>query len=69
MGLNKSRCVIIEDSHIGVEAVGASGIPCLVTKSSYTAEKDFTGSKLIVDELGEDVATGVTIGTLTSLLD
>lgn len=69
MGLDKSRCVIIEDSHIGVGAAVAAGISCLVTKSSYTADEDFTGSKKIVDELGDDAASGVTLETLSSLLD
>ncbi|KAL7517869.1 hypothetical protein ACHAWX_002746 [Stephanocyclus meneghinianus] len=69
MGLDKSRCVIIEDSHIGVGAAVAAGISCLVTKSSYTADEDFTGSKKIVDELGDDAASGVTLDTLTLLLD
>ncbi|ACI64767.1 possibly a phosphatase from the CbbY protein family [Thalassiosira pseudonana CCMP1335] len=69
MGLDKSGCVIIEDSHIGVGAAVASGISCLVTKSSYTAGEDFTGAKKIVEELGDDAATGVTLDTLASLLD
>ena len=69
MGLDKSRCVIIEDSHIGVGAAVAAGISCLVTKSSYTAGEDFTGAKMIVDELGDDGANGVTLETLTSLLE
>ncbi|KAL7539837.1 hypothetical protein ACHAWF_006517 [Thalassiosira exigua] len=68
MGLDKDRCVIIEDSHIGVGAAVAAGISCLVTKSSYTADEDFTGAKVIVEELGDDAATGVTLRTLTSLL-
>jgi len=69
MGLDKNHCVIIEDSHIGVGAAVAAGISCLVTKSSYTAGEDFTGAKLIVDELGDDAASGVTLDTLISLLE
>jgi len=69
MKLDKSKCVIIEDSHIGVGAAVAAGISCLVTKSSYTAMEDFTGAKMIVEELGEDASTGITVATLTSLLE
>ena len=65
MGLDKERCVIIEDSQIGVGAAVAAGISCLVTKSSYTWGEDFTGAKMIVEELDSD---GVTLETLTSLL-
>jgi HAD superfamily hydrolase (TIGR01509 family) len=68
MGLDKSRCVIIEDSHIGLGAAKAAGIKCLVTKSSYTHDEDFTGADMVVDELGDDPSTGVTLETLSSLL-
>lgn len=68
MGLDKNRCVIIEDSHIGVGAAVAAGIPCLVTKSSYTRDEDFTGAEMIVEELGDDGRSGVTLDTLSSLL-
>jgi len=68
MGLDKDRCVIVEDSHIGVGAAVAAGIACLVTKSSYTAWEDFTGAKMIVDELGDGADTRVTLETLSSLL-
>jgi HAD superfamily hydrolase (TIGR01509 family) len=68
MGLDKSKCVIVEDSHIGLGAAMAAGISCIVTKSSYTAGEDFTGADMIVEELGDDPSTGVTLETLESLL-
>ena len=68
MGLDKSRCVIVEDSGIGLGAAMAAGISCIVTKSSYTANEDFSGANMIVDELGDDPSTGVTLETLRSLL-
>ncbi|GAX11404.1 hypothetical protein FisN_22Lh077 [Fistulifera solaris] len=68
MDLDKSRCVIVEDSGIGLKAALAAGIPCIVTKSSYTAGEDFTGAAMIVDELGDDPRTGVTLETLAGLL-
>lgn len=37
MGLDKTRCIIIEDSNIGLAAAKAAGIRCVVTKSSYTS--------------------------------
>ena len=51
MSLEKEKCIIIEDSHIGLHAAMAAGINCLVTKSSYTSNEDFTGAKCIVNEL------------------
>jgi HAD superfamily hydrolase (TIGR01509 family) len=70
MGLDKSKCVIVEDSHIGLGAAKAAGISCIVTKSSYTAGEDFTGADMIVEDLGNDPTTGtmVTLETLESLL-
>lgn len=68
MNLDKSRCVIVEDTHIGVGAAVAAGISCIVTVSSYSSGEDFTGSKMVVDELGDDPDTGVTLDTLVSLL-
>jgi len=69
MGLDKSRCVIVEDTHIGVGAAVAAGISCIVTMSSYSKGEDFTGAKLVVEELGDDPATGVNLQTLEGLLD
>jgi len=68
MSLDKSRCVIVEDTHIGLGAARAAGISCIVTKSSYSADEDFTGASMIVEELGDESSTGVTLETLTSLL-
>jgi HAD superfamily hydrolase (TIGR01509 family) len=68
MGLDKSKCVIVEDSHIGLGAAMAAGISCIVTKSSYTAGENFTGADMIVEELGDEPETGVTLETLESLL-
>lgn len=68
MGLDKSRCVIVEDTHIGLGAAKAAGISCIVTQSSYSAGEDFTGADAVVEELGDDTSTGVTLAKLTSLL-
>jgi HAD superfamily hydrolase (TIGR01509 family) len=68
MNLDMRKCVIIEDSAIGLAAAVAAGIPCLVTKSSYTKDEDFSKANMVVDELGDDPATGVTLETLRKLL-
>jgi HAD superfamily hydrolase (TIGR01509 family) len=34
LGLDKTRCVVVEDSFIGLGAAKAAGISCIVTKSS-----------------------------------
>eukprot|EP00527_Entomoneis_sp_CCMP2396_P004381 CAMPEP_0198142858 /NCGR_PEP_ID=MMETSP1443-20131203/5539_1 /TAXON_ID=186043 /ORGANISM="Entomoneis sp., Strain CCMP2396" /LENGTH=245 /DNA_ID=CAMNT_0043805965 /DNA_START=146 /DNA_END=883 /DNA_ORIENTATION=- len=68
MGLDKSKCVIVEDSGIGFAAAKAAGISCIVTKSSYTAGENFSGADLIVEDLGDDSSAGVTLDTLAGLL-
>jgi HAD superfamily hydrolase (TIGR01509 family) len=69
MGLDKSRCIIVEDSGIGLKAAIAAGIACIVTKSSYTATEDFSGADLVVNELGDDPKDGgVTLKTMAGLL-
>ena len=68
MRLDKSRCVIVEDTAIGLGAARAAGVRCLVTKSSYTGGEDFSGADMIVDELGDDPETGVTLETLGDIL-
>lgn len=68
--LDKSRCLIVEDSGIGWGAAKAAGICCIVTKSVYTAHEDFTGADLIVTDLdGTDGASNVvTLETVEGLL-
>lgn len=65
MGLDKSRCVIIEDTSIGLGAAKAAGIKCIVTKSAYADKEDFTGADVVVNNLDDG---GVTLDTLNSLL-
>jgi beta-phosphoglucomutase-like phosphatase (HAD superfamily) len=47
------RTVVVEDSEIGLAAARAAGMACIVTKSSYTVDEDFTGASRVVDELGD----------------
>ena len=68
MSLDKSRYIIVKDTHIGVGAAVAAETSCIVTVSSYSSGEDFTGSKMVVDELGDDPDTGVTLDMLVSLL-
>jgi HAD superfamily hydrolase (TIGR01509 family) len=52
LGVDPAHCVVIEDSRIGVLAARAAGMACVVTKSTYTADEDFTGAQLILEDLG-----------------
>lgn len=64
MGLDKSECLVIEDSGIGNKAAKAAGMACIVTTSTYTVDEDFTGADRIVPELGDSIS----LADLRSLL-
>ncbi len=58
LGLDPAACVVVEDSHIGLNAAKSAGMRCIVTKSTYTEDEDFTGADRIVSDLdaGIDLA-------------
>lgn len=47
------RCVVIEDSQIGLRAAKAAGMHCIVTESRYTAGEDFDSADAVVDCIGD----------------
>merc|ERR1712146_674799 len=53
MGLDPAKTVVIEDSEIGNKAAKSAGMKCIVTKSSYTQDENFSGADMIVNQLGE----------------
>lgn len=55
LGLDPARCVVIEDSHIGLTAAKAAGMNCIVTVSTYTGDEDFTAADKVVADLDQGV--------------
>ncbi|MET0108984.1 MAG: HAD family hydrolase [Candidatus Thiodiazotropha sp.] len=54
MGLQGDVCIAFEDSHNGVQSASQASISSiLVTTNGYTAEDDFNGARLVVDQFGE----------------
>jgi HAD superfamily hydrolase (TIGR01509 family) len=51
LSLKPAACVVIEDSHIGLSAARAAGMHCIVTKSTYTEDEDFSGAACVVPDL------------------
>ena len=51
LGLTPAACVVIEDSHIGLTAAKAAGMRCIVTKSAYTQDEDFSAADRVVADL------------------
>lgn len=55
LSLDPKKCVVIEDSHIGLSAAKAAGMNCIVTKSPYTQDEDFSLADRVVSHLDEGV--------------
>ena len=53
-----SKCWVVEDSNIGLRAAKSAGMSCCVTKSIYTADEDFTGGDLVVENLDKGSVDG-----------
>lgn len=65
LSLNSARTVVVEDSNIGLRAAKAAGLRCIVTKSTYTVDEDFTAADLVVENLA---AGGVDLARCQALI-
>jgi HAD superfamily hydrolase (TIGR01509 family) len=55
LSLNPAHCMVIEDSNNGLRAAHAAGMHCIVTKSTYTVDEDFTLADRVVNDLDDGV--------------
>jgi HAD superfamily hydrolase (TIGR01509 family) len=55
LSLKPANCMVIEDSNNGLRAAKAAGMRCIVTKSTYTTDEDFTLADKVVDNLDDGV--------------
>ena len=69
LSLRPRECVVIEDSHNGLQAAKAAGAYCVVTTNGYTASEDFATADLVVPELGDPPRIKVMLQTLQHLAD
>ncbi|CAK0897679.1 unnamed protein product [Prorocentrum cordatum] len=49
LSLDPRKCVVLEDTNIGLRAGQAAGMSVVVTKSIYSKDEDFSGADLLVD--------------------
>merc|ERR1712054_70209 len=60
LGVPKERCVVIEDSIVGLRAATSAGMPCIITptSSNSTSAAEFIkeGAVAVVETLGDDPA-------------
>ncbi|CAM9767441.1 unnamed protein product, partial [Chrysoparadoxa australica] len=53
LGVPPERCIVVEDSVVGLDAAVGAGMKCIITHTPSTASQDFTRAELVVPELGE----------------
>lgn len=53
MALPAENCLAIEDSSNGLQSALQAGIPTVITVDEYTQNQDFSGAKLVLNQLGE----------------
>jgi beta-phosphoglucomutase-like phosphatase (HAD superfamily) len=53
--LGPSNCMVIEDSNNGLRAAKAAGMRCIVTKSTYSIDEDFSLADMVVNTLDDGV--------------
>ncbi|CAF2087125.1 unnamed protein product, partial [Brassica napus] len=53
LGVDPSKCVVVEDIAIGLAAAKAAGMTCIVTKSGYTTDEDFVNADAVFDCIGD----------------
>jgi beta-phosphoglucomutase-like phosphatase (HAD superfamily) len=62
------RCVVVEDSRIGMMAAKSAGMVCVITKSSYTQNEDFGAADAVFDCIGESGEQRFSLNDLALLL-
>lgn len=68
LGVAPAECCVVEDMVIGLQAAKAIGMKCIITRSYYSRNDDFSGADLVVDSLGEPGdATVVTVDAIRGL--
>jgi HAD superfamily hydrolase (TIGR01509 family) len=55
LSLMPQHCMVIEDSNNGLRAAKSAGMRCVVTKSTYTVDEDFSLADKVVNTLEDGV--------------
>ena len=68
LGVKPEECCVVEDTENGFKAAKAAGMKCIVTRSQYSKDEDFSQANLVVDSLGQG-SDRVTIDTIASFFE
>jgi len=66
LGVDPARCVVIEDSKIGLSAGKAAGMRVVVTESYYTKGEDFSDADAVFDCIGDEGSENFSLDDLTT---
>lgn len=66
LGLDANNVCVVEDSFIGLSAARAAGMPCVVTKSTYTVNEDFSAAQRVLNCLDDPMTT---LASLTEMVE
>lgn len=50
--VSPEEALAIEDSRIGLDAAKGAGLPCVIIRSSYSRDDDFSQADLVLEDLG-----------------
>lgn len=53
LGVRENRCIVLEDSAIGVQAAKKAGMKCIAAPSFFTKEQNFSEADCVVSDLFE----------------
>ena len=53
MGLTPADCIAFEDSRNGILSSQGANLATIITVNGYTAEDDFSGASIVLEEMGE----------------
>jgi HAD superfamily hydrolase (TIGR01509 family) len=53
LGVDRVKCVVLEDSAIGVKAAKTAGMRCIAVPSSFTVKQDFSAADFVAKNLYE----------------
>ncbi|CAM9182052.1 unnamed protein product [Scytosiphon promiscuus] len=68
LGVPPERCIVIEDSLIGLEAALGAKMNCVITYTGSTESQDFAGSLGVYSELGDEGSIQVRASELLELM-
>lgn len=66
LDVDPARCVVIEDSKIGLAAGKAAGMRVVVTTSYYTENEDFADADAVFDCIGDEGSENFSLHDLTT---